>query len=1072
MPQEGAVPPAPAASDSTAASSGSETLVPENNILTPADSGVTQQLPNPRKGPNETTWNIGFPTETDLTATLSADETTLTIAGTGRMKDFSTNATSRPPWFSSNNSIRTVTISQGVTSIGNYAFAYLKALPSVVIPTGVTSIGCYAFDGCSNLKSAMISEGVTFIGEGAFRRCSLLQSITIPVGVTSIGSMVFNECGSLTSVVIPAGVTDIGNYAFADCLQLQTATIPAGVTRIRNGVFQNCKALGTITLPASVKAIDDRVFLNCTALTQVTALAIESIGANAFDGCAGLNALTLPATPPAVYADAFIGCPAARNISIVNAQGAPLPKDNPLYAAQATYDADDSPRDDGMWYGWKVREPMTKPAAEWTPTGGKIACGRFLAAIESMKAKGGSIKLLTKLLTTDSFVLPATSIVLDLNGGLWTKIATTEAVSVPSGGVFTVTDSGNGGTIDGGGYDIGIEVLEGGTFALQSGSIVALDTGRYDGIFNEGTVKLSGGTVSSAKAYAVNNAGGTLYLSGTPTFNSKTGDADIANNGGVTIVANDGAASNPAYFTGTASIRLNNGAKVNDVAVSGVKDATQAKKFTFENVPATLKTVYSDTDKSIRLAATATVTSVTVTPTTATVQKGGTQQFTAKVNGKGGPAQDVTWTVTGGGAGTSISKDGLLSVAANESAAKVTVKATSDANKKISGTAVVTVTLKPATLTINSVTSKTYDGKAMQNPTDITSNLKNPTVTYTYYKNANDKKGEALASAPKDAGTYWVEGAIAATATTSAVTSNAVKFTISKADQAALTFDAIQKTYGDAAFTPAANGGSGDGAITYQSAKTSVISISGTQATICGAGTATLTATKAGGNNYNDKSIDAVVTVSPATPIISWNGAQTLTYTGKDAAIDAPTITGVTGGTAPTTAIVYSYKTSGTEYKNGLPKEVGTYSVKAEIAAEGNYTAAKSTADMSLTIRKATQPTTISDFVEQLYKTILGRGSDAAGRKTWVDGLTNKTISGASCVYSFVFGTEYLGQNTSDDDFITMLYAAFFGRKPDESGYKTWQNALENGMSREWVFTHFVSSSEFAGTCKALGIEV
>ncbi|MEG1271541.1 MAG: DUF4214 domain-containing protein, partial [Ruthenibacterium sp.] len=126
----------------------------------------------------------------------------------------------------------------------------------------------------------------------------------------------------------------------------------------------------------------------------------------------------------------------------------------------------------------------------------------------------------------------------------------------------------------------------------------------------------------------------------------------------------------------------------------------------------------------------------------------------------------------------------------------------------------------------------------------------------------------------------------------------------------------------------------------------------------------------------------------------------------------------------------------------------------------------------SLTIRKKPQPTTISDFVEQLYKTILGRGSDAAGHKTWVDGLTNKTISGASCVYSFAFGTEYVGQNTSDDDFITMLYAAFFGREPDAGGYKTWTKALENGMSREWVFTHFVSSPEFADTCKALGIEV
>ncbi|MEG0168309.1 MAG: DUF4214 domain-containing protein, partial [Ruthenibacterium sp.] len=119
--------------------------------------------------------------------------------------------------------------------------------------------------------------------------------------------------------------------------------------------------------------------------------------------------------------------------------------------------------------------------------------------------------------------------------------------------------------------------------------------------------------------------------------------------------------------------------------------------------------------------------------------------------------------------------------------------------------------------------------------------------------------------------------------------------------------------------------------------------------------------------------------------------------------------------------------------------------------ADKNYytiPAAAKNISTALTIRKKPQAITIDEFVEQLYEKVLGRSSDAAGRKTWVDGLTNKTISGASCVYSFAFGAEYTSKNTSDDDFITMLYAAFFGRKPDESGYKTWQNALENGMSR------------------------
>jgi hypothetical protein len=91
-------------------------------------------------------------------------------------------------------------------------------------------------------------------------------------------------------------------------------------------------------------------------------------------------------------------------------------------------------------------------------------------------------------------------------------------------------------------------------------------------------------------------------------------------------------------------------------------------------------------------ATTPTVTSVTVSPATANVAKGGTHQFTATVTGDNSPAQTVTWTVTGGGAGTTISTSGLLTVAAAETATTLTVTATSTVDTSKSGTATVTVT--------------------------------------------------------------------------------------------------------------------------------------------------------------------------------------------------------------------------------------------------------------------------------------------------------------------------------------------------------------------------------------------
>jgi hypothetical protein len=88
-----------------------------------------------------------------------------------------------------------------------------------------------------------------------------------------------------------------------------------------------------------------------------------------------------------------------------------------------------------------------------------------------------------------------------------------------------------------------------------------------------------------------------------------------------------------------------------------------------------------------------TVTGVTVSPAVVNVVKGGTQSFTAAVNGTGSPAQTVTWSVEGAAnTGTVISTTGVLTVSAAETAGTLTVLAASTANPAVSGTVTVTVT--------------------------------------------------------------------------------------------------------------------------------------------------------------------------------------------------------------------------------------------------------------------------------------------------------------------------------------------------------------------------------------------
>ena len=80
-----------------------------------------------------------------------------------------------------------ITISDGVTSIGDYEFYNRSSLTSVTIPDSVMSIGEGAFFGCRLLTSVIIPDSVTEIGEEAFSGCSSLTSVTIPDSVTSIG---------------------------------------------------------------------------------------------------------------------------------------------------------------------------------------------------------------------------------------------------------------------------------------------------------------------------------------------------------------------------------------------------------------------------------------------------------------------------------------------------------------------------------------------------------------------------------------------------------------------------------------------------------------------------------------------------------------------------------------------------------------------------------------------------------------------------------------------------------------------------------------------------------------------
>lgn len=118
--------------------------------------------------------------------------------------------------------IKSITLPNSITKIGNYAFQNCKQLASITLPNSITSIPLCAFDGCAKLKDVIIPSSVTKIYESAFDGCSSLTNIIIPNDVTFIGMSAFNGCSSITSITIPSNVTTICMYAFLDCESLES----------------------------------------------------------------------------------------------------------------------------------------------------------------------------------------------------------------------------------------------------------------------------------------------------------------------------------------------------------------------------------------------------------------------------------------------------------------------------------------------------------------------------------------------------------------------------------------------------------------------------------------------------------------------------------------------------------------------------------------------------------------------------------------------------------------------------------------------------------------------------------
>jgi len=202
------------------------------------------------------------------------DEEIIKISGNGPMDDFA--STTEQPWRGCQSIIHHIVIEKGITSIGSYAFSSLSNLGSISISEGVESIGERAFEGDDYL-SVTIPASVTTIGKFAFSR---LNSITVTSGSTHFST---DEEGVLYNY----GKTTVVRYPCSK--SGNSYTIPDGVTTIGDGAFKNCEYIKNLTIGNDVTTIGDEAFSGMSSMTELNISAVvTSIGRSAFVSCTSL----------------------------------------------------------------------------------------------------------------------------------------------------------------------------------------------------------------------------------------------------------------------------------------------------------------------------------------------------------------------------------------------------------------------------------------------------------------------------------------------------------------------------------------------------------------------------------------------------------------------------------------------------------------------------------------------------------------------------------------------------------------------------------------------------------------
>ena len=289
----------------------------------------------------------------NITWSLNTDDSTLVLTGSGTMANYHY-STNPAPWYQYRSFVKTLTLGEGITNIGEYAFYYLQKTTTLNIPTTIETIEGFAFYWCTGMQNVNFAtpSALTEIKENAFSGNGF-TSITLPEGLTTIGSYAFSSCPNVLTINLPSTLTTIATYAFRQSRKL-VLTVPSTVTSIGGNAFQwlsnvfydgqatgspwgakaingyedgwfvydssaktklcacSVDAYGEIIIPESVTEIGDWAFAYANKITLVALPShLTKIGQYAFDNCSKMEMFaSWPSTLTSIGNYAFRSCSA------------------------------------------------------------------------------------------------------------------------------------------------------------------------------------------------------------------------------------------------------------------------------------------------------------------------------------------------------------------------------------------------------------------------------------------------------------------------------------------------------------------------------------------------------------------------------------------------------------------------------------------------------------------------------------------------------------------------------------------------------------------------------------------